>query len=557
MKYVLVTGGVVSGLGKGVCASSLGLLLKKQCGLRVTAVKIDPYLNVDAGTMSPAEHGECYVLDDGGEADLDLGNYERFLDVTLTRDHNLTTGKLYQELLRRERRGDFLGRTVQVVPHLTDAVQDWVASVARRPVDGGDLEPEVCMIELGGTVGDIESMPFVEALRQFQFRVGRGNFAVVHVSLVPSLGAAGEQKTKPTQHGVQALRQAGLSCNLLACRCDRPLGDAARAKLASFCHVPPPCVLSMHDVSNTWRVPLLLADQGAHTLLLEQLGLPTTNQDPPPHQAPLQDPLQHWRVQLADRWDALLADGGCPGVRVALVGKYTGLSDAYLSVVKALQHACLESRLRLQLLWVDACGLEEARGEGEAWAALRSADGVLVPGGFGGRGVEGMVLAARHARTGRVPYLGICLGMQVAVIEFARQSLEGANSVEFQADTPHPVVVAMPDVSSAEKGGTMRLGLRRTLLRPGSVTAGLYGGAAAVQERHRHRYEVNPRHVDWLERRGLRFVGKDPLGVRMEVVELDAHPFYVACQFHPEFRTRPGRPAPLFLGFVRAAAGAP
>lgn len=541
----------MSGLGKGVTASSIGVLLKN-CGFRVTSIKIDPYLNMDAGTMSPFEHGEVFVLDDGGEADLDLGNYERFMDITLQKDNNLTTGKIYQAVIDRERRGDYLGKTVQVVPHITDAIQDWIQRVAHVPVDGKDGVPDVCVIELGGTVGDIESMPFVEALRQFQFRVGTNNMCVVHVSLVPVIGVVGEQKTKPTQHSVQVLRSLGLSPNILACRCEQPLEESVREKLAQFCHVPKEHVLTMHDVSNIWRVPLIMESQSAHAVICQKLGLPNAdNLD-----------LTIWRTTLAERWDSLTEP-----VRIVLIGKYTGLSDAYLSVIKSLQHACMEARCKLDLQWVEASTLEEEAKEKTpqeheaSWKKLRSAHGILVPGGFGNRGIEGKILAANYARTSKVPYFGICLGMQIAVIEFARNVLHmsEANSTEFVPATPQPAVVFMPEGSTTHKGGTMRVGARRTVLQTVNCTAAkLYQQEMYIDERHRHRYEVNPDLVPKLEAEGLQFVGRDESGERMEILELmnhpRDHPFFVAAQFHPEFKSRPGKPSPLFLGFILAAS---
>jgi CTP synthase len=499
--------------------------------------------------MSPFEHGEVFVLDDGGEADLDLGNYERFLDLSLSKDNNLTTGKVYQSVIQRERRGDYLGKTVQVVPHVTDAIQDWIERVAHVPVDGRDGCPDVCVIELGGTVGDIESMPFIEALRQFQFRVGVGNMCVVHVSLVPVIGAVGEQKTKPTQHSVATLRSLGLNPSLLACRSQDPLGEATKEKLAQFCHVPPRQVLTMHDVSNIWRVPLMLQAQGAHDTILGMLGLPGA----------ARINMRQWKVDLADKWDALTQE-----VRIAMVGKYNELSDAYLSVTKALQHACLAASRKLRVDWVDAGLLEEgareedADGHEAAWARLRAADGVLVPGGFGTRGVEGKIAAARYAREANKPYLGICLGMQTAVIEFARNVLDwpGAHSTEFDPATPHPVVVFMPEGSTTHMGGTMRLGARTTLLQTvDCISAKLYQAERSVDERHRHRYEVNPELVPAFEAAGLRFVGRDESGTRMEIIELKGHRFFVAAQFHPEFKSRPFKASPLFLGLVLAAAG--
>ncbi|KAG2429539.1 hypothetical protein HXX76_010774 [Chlamydomonas incerta] len=550
-KYVLVTGGVVSGLGKGVTASSIGVLLKN-CGYRVTSIKIDPYLNVDAGTMSPFEHGEVFVLDDGGEADLDLGNYERFLDITLTRDNNITTGKIYQAVIERERRGDYLGKTVQVVPHITDAIQDWIQRVAARPVDGNSGVPHVCVIELGGTVGDIESAPFVEALRQFCIRVGDASICNVHVSLVPVIGVVGEQKTKPTQHSVQVLRSLGITPTLIACRSQEPLEESVRTKLALFCNVPEGNVLSLHDVSNIWRVPLLMQEQNVHHLICNKLGLAEADKLD----------LSVWKANLADRWDSLVEP-----VKITLIGKYTNLSDAYLSVIKSLQHACMEARVKLQLEWVEAASLEPDSKVADAalyeasWRKLREADGILVPGGFGSRGVEGKILAANYARLNKKPYLGICLGMQIAVIEFARNvlGLTDANSTEFAPACAHPAVVFMPEISTTHLGGTMRLGGRRTVLQTmNCMSAKLYQKEQFIDERHRHRYEVNPDLVPKLEEAGLLFVGRDETGERMEILELcqqpSDHPYYVAAQFHPEFKSRPGKPSPLFLGFILASA---
>ncbi|KAF3637546.1 CTP synthase 2 [Capsicum annuum] len=481
MKYVLVTGGVVSGLGKGVTASSIGLILKA-CGLRVTSIKIDPYLNTDAGTMSPFEHGEVFVLDDGGEVDLDLGNYERFLDIKLTRDNNITTGKIYQSVLDKERKGDYLGKTVQVVPHITDAIQEWIERVAVIPVDGEDSPADVCVIELGGTIGDIESMPFIEALGQFSYRVGAGNFCLIHVSLVPVLNVVGEQG----------------------------LDDNVKEKLSRFCHVPIDNIISLHDVLNIWRVPLILR------------------------------------------------------VRVAMVGKYTGLSDSYLSVLKALLHSSVACRRKLFVDWVPASDLEDEtaienpENYRTAWNLLKGADAILVPGGFGDRGVEGKILAAKYARENRIPFLGICLGMQIAVIDYARSilGLQHANSTEFDPNTQNPCVIFMPEGSKTHMGGTMRLGSRRTYFQvKDSKSAKLYGNRSFVDERHRHRYEVNPDMVQQFEDAGLSFTGKDKSGRRMEIVELPNHPYFIGVQFHPEFKSRPGNPSAVFLGLIAAACG--
>ncbi|KAG2599084.1 hypothetical protein PVAP13_5KG414400 [Panicum virgatum] len=512
MKYVLVTGGVVSGLGKGVTASSIGVVLKA-CGLRITSIKIDPYLNTDAGTMSPFEHGEVFVLDDGGEVDLDLGNYERFLDIKLTRDNNITTGKIYQSVIDKERKGEYLGKTVQVVPHITNAIQEWIERVAMIPVDGKEGPADVCVIELGGTIGDIESMPFIEALGQFSYRVGPGNFCLVHVSLVPVLNVVGEQKTKPTQHTN---------------------------------------IVTLYDVSNIWRIPLLLRDQKAHEAILKVLNLDRV-------ESIAREPkLDEW-VERATIFDALQNT-----VRIAMVGKYTGLSDSYLSVLKALLHASVDCRRKLVVDWVASTDLEDSTvieapdAYKAAWDLLKGADGILVPGGFGDRGVQGKILAAKYAREKNVPYLGICLGMQIAVVEFARHvmNLTDANSTEFDPDTKTPCVIFMPEGSKTHMGATMRLGSRRTFFKVADCkSAKLYGNVTYVDERHRHRYEVNPDMVPEFENAGLQFVGKDDTGRRMEIIEIPKHRYFVGAQFHPEFKSRPSKPSPLFVGLVAAASG--
>ncbi|KDO77132.1 hypothetical protein CISIN_1g006689mg [Citrus sinensis] len=546
MKYVLVTGGVVSGLGKGVTASSIGVLLKA-CGLRVTCIKIDPYLNTDAGTMSPFEHGEVFVLDDGGEVDLDLGNYERFMDIKLTRDNNITTGKIYQSVIDKERKGDYLGKTVQVVPHITDEIQDWIERVAMIPVDGKEGPVDVCVIELGGTIGDIESMPFIEALGQFSYRVGPGNFCLIHVSLVPVLNVVGEQKTKPTQHSVRGLRGQGLTPNILACRSTVALDDNVKGKLSQFCHVPEQNIITLYDVPNIWHIPLLL--RKAHEAIFKVLNLQGTTKEPL---------LKEWTSR------AEICDGLHEPVRIAMVGKYTGLSDAYLSILKALLHASVDLRKKLVIDWIPACDLEDATEKENpdaykaAWKLLKGADGILVPGGFGNRGVQGKILAAKYAREHRIPYLGICLGMQVAVIEFARSvlNLRDANSTEFDPNTKNPCVIFMPEGSKTHMGGTMRLGSRRTYFQiKDCKSAKLYGNRTFIDERHRHRYEVNPDMIARLENAGLSFTGKDETSQRMEIVELPNHPYFIGVQFHPEYKSRPGKPSPLFLGLIAAACG--
>ncbi|XP_048326264.2 uncharacterized protein LOC107424242 isoform X1 [Ziziphus jujuba] len=548
MKYVLVTGGVVSGLGKGVTASSIGVLLKA-CGLRVTSIKIDPYLNTDAGTMSPFEHGEVFVLDDGGEVDLDLGNYERFLDITLTCDNNITTGKIYQSVINKERKGDYLGKTVQVVPHITDAIQEWIERVAIVPVDGKEGPADVCVIELGGTIGDIESMPFIEALGQFSYRVGPGNFCLIHVSLVPVLNVVGEQKTKPTQHSVRGLRGLGLTPNILACRSTKALDENVKGKLAQFCHVPAENIFTLYDVPNIWHIPLLLRDQKAHKAILKGLNLLGVAREPY---------LEEWTARTK------ICDTLHDTVRIAMVGKYTGLSDSYLSVLKALLHASVACRRKLVLDWVPAGDLEDITAQEApnvhkaAWDLLKGADGILVPGGFGDRGVQGKILAAKYARENNVPFLGICLGMQIAVIEFSRSVLNllDANSTEFDPKTTSPCVIFMPEGSKTHMGGTMRLGSRRTYFKVTDCkSAKLYGCVSYVDERHRHRYEVNPDMISQLENAGLSFVGRDESGRRMEIVELPAHPYFVGVQFHPEFKSRPGKPSALFLGLIAASCG--
>ncbi|XP_010931725.1 uncharacterized protein [Elaeis guineensis] len=548
MKYVLVTGGVVSGLGKGVTASSIGVVLKA-CGLRVTSIKIDPYLNTDAGTMSPFEHGEVFVLDDGGEVDLDLGNYERFLDITLTRDNNITTGKIYRSVIDKERKGDYLGKTVQVVPHITDAIKNWIERVSSIPVDGKKGPADVCVIELGGTVGDIESMPFIEALRQLSFSVGKENFCLIHVSLVPVLGVVGEQKTKPTQHSVRELRALGLTPDLLACRSAQPLRESTKEKLSQFCHVPVANILNIHDVPNIWHIPLLLRSQNAHEAILKQLDCLSIATPPD---------LKGWTI-MAEAYDNLTNS-----VKIAMVGKYTGLTDSYLSVVKALLHACVSCSLKPSIQWIAASDLEDdsakttPEAHAVAWEALKSSSCILVPGGFGDRGVPGMILAAKYARENKVPYLGICLGMQISVIEISRHvlGLGKANSEEFDPETPHCVVIFMPEGSRTHMGSTMRLGSRRTFFKnPNCITSKLYKNSAYVDERHRHRYEVNPDFVGDLESAGLKFVGSDESGTRMEIVELQDHPYYIGVQFHPEFKSRPGKPSALFFGLILAATG--
>jgi CTP synthase len=567
-KVVVVTGGVLSGIGKGVTASSIGVLFRAM-GFRVTALKIDPYLNVDAGTMSPFEHGEVFVLDDGGETDLDLGNYERFLSVCLTKNSNLSTGKIYQQVIEKERVGKYLGKTVQVVPHVSDAIQEWVLKVAKAPITHfstmtpqGDKpkhsnkmnqEPEICMVELGGTLGDIESMPFVEALRQLQEKVGYKNMCFVHVSLVPVLGSPiSEQKTKPTQHSVKMMMQLGLRPDFLCCRGSEMLEEGAREKLSLFTSVPKQAIISLHDVSNIYRVPLMMEEQNLCGMLAQRLRLPKYRKhgieyDSVPDICKLKTTkiFREW-AQLADSVDT--PENEC---RVAMVGKYCDQGDAYLSVVKALTHASIATRQKLNIEFIDSSDLEQT--DGEAMERLLQCDGMVVPGGFGSRGFEGKINAIRRAREDKIPFLGICLGMQAAVIEYARSfaDIPTAHSAEFQDDLvadEDDVVIFMPEGDRERMGGTMRLGARETILRKGSLARKLYGHER-IMERHRHRYEVNPKIASKLEELGLHFVGKntDASGERMEVIELakEVHPYFTGAQFHPEFTSRPEKPNPL------------
>uniref|UniRef100_A0A3Q3J2J7 CTP synthase n=1 Tax=Monopterus albus TaxID=43700 RepID=A0A3Q3J2J7_MONAL len=545
MKYILVTGGVISGIGKGIIASSVGTILKS-CGLHVTAIKIDPYINIDAGTFSPYEHGEVFVLDDGGEVDLDLGNYERFLDIRLTKDNNLTTGKIYQSVINKERRGDYLGKTVQVVPHITDAIQEWVVKQARVPVDDDGVEPRVCVIELGGTVGDIESMPFIEAFRQFQFKVKRENFCNIHVSLIPQVRERHLQAT----FIASVIKVSSDICPQIMCRCTTALENSVKEKISMFCHVEPEQVICVHDVSSIYRVPLLLEDQGVVSYLSRRLNMPIET-----HPRKM---LMKWK-EMSDRSDRLLEQ-----CSIALVGKYTKFSDSYASVIKALEHSALAISHKLEVKYIDSASLEPSTLQEEpvkyheAWQKLCSADGILVPGGFGIRGTEGKMHAINWARKQKKPFLGVCLGMQLAVCEFARNVLgwKDANSTEFDPESKHPVVIDMPEHNPGQMGGTMRLGKRRTIFKTNSsVLRKLYGDAEHVDERHRHRFEVNPDLKSHFEDKGFHFVGQDVEGERMEVVELDDHPYFVGVQYHPEFTSRPINPSPPYLGLLLAAAG--
>jgi len=527
VKYVFVTGGVVSGLGKGISAASLGTLLKAR-GVRVSLQKCDPYLNVDPGTMSPFQHGEVYVTEDGAETDLDLGHYERYTDENLSRISNVTTGAVYDTVIKKERRGDFLGATVQVIPHVTDEIKARIRQAAATS------NAEVVIIEIGGTVGDIESLPFLEAIRQLRNDVGRENVCFVHVTLVPYLPAVGELKTKTTQHSVNELRGIGIEPDILVLRSDRVLTDDIRQKIALYGGIPREAVISAVDAGDIYEVPLNMEREGFAQVVCKRLGLETAPPD-----------LTDWRA-LVQRIHA------CDGrVRVALVGKYVQLHDAYLSVAEALKHAGIHHGVEVDIDWVDSDA-------DDLLESLRRADGVLVPGGFGGRGIEGKIAAARYARESGTPYLGICLGMQVAVIEFARNvaNMPGADSTEFNPETPYPVIDLLPEQRAvADFGGTMRLGADPVHLAEGTAARASYGDEPVVYERHRHRYEVNPALRDELLEAGLVASGRSPNGRLVEVIELPGHPWFCASQFHPEFKSRPTRPAPLFREFIGAIVG--
>jgi CTP synthase len=526
-KYIFVTGGVVSSVGKGIGVASIGRLLKSR-GFSVSVMKLDPYLNVDPGTMSPYQHGEVFVTADGAETDLDLGHYERFIDVNLSRLSNVTTGQIYSAVIAKERRGDYLGGTIQVIPHITNEIKARIGALARSS------QADVVIVEIGGTVGDIESLPFLEAIRQMRKDVGRDNILYIHVTLLPHI-STGELKTKPTQHSVMALRNVGISADIILCRADRPIDDEIREKIAFFADVDVRAVIPVPTVDSIYEVPLVLEDMGLGEYLVERLGLPANPPD-----------LEEWRALVARIRQEKRR------LPIALVGKYVELHDAYISVVEALHHAGLEQSIDIDIRWVSA---EEVEREGAA-RLLAGVYGILVPGGFGERGIEGKIAAADYARVHGIPYLGLCLGMQCATIAFARHVLgtHDVNSTEFNPQTAHPVIDLMPDQRDiTEKGGTMRLGLYPCELIPGTRAHAAYG-CNRVEERHRHRFEFNNRYRAILEAAGLVISGVSPDKRLVEIIELRDHPWYVASQFHPEFQSRPGKPHPLFRGFVAAAA---
>ncbi len=524
MKYIIVTGGVMSGLGKGITTASIGRNLKNK-GYKVTAIKIDPYINIDAGTMSPFQHGEVYVLKDGGEVDLDLGNYERFLDTELTRSHNLTTGKIYEAVISKERRGEYLGKTVQIIPHITNEIKERIRRVAAK--SGAD----VCLIEVGGTVGDIESMPFLEAVRQMYREEPKGDLAFVHVTLVP-MDAQGDQKTKPTQHSVKELRELGLKPNIIVTRCKEPLLKSTISKISLFCDVSEEAVISAHDAGDIYEVPLMLEKEGLTDYLMQMLDLSSSGTCD-----------DSW-TRMVDKMHNLTGN-----VRIGIVGKYTHLEDSYLSISASIKHAAIECGVNYEVCWIDAEAFED---DPETVYCLSEYDGILVPGGFGERGTEGKIKAIQFARENDIPYLGLCLGMQLSVIEFARNvaGLENANSSEFDENTPFPVIDILPEQENVvDMGATMRLGDYDAELKSGSLAERIYGQSSIV-ERHRHRYEVNPNYIEKIEASGMIFSGKNRN--RMEIAEIPGNKFFFASQFHPEFKSRPGKPSPPFKAFIQS-----
>ncbi|MEM3445231.1 MAG: CTP synthase (glutamine hydrolyzing) [Thermoplasmata archaeon] len=528
MKYIIVTGGVLSGLGKGITVASIGKLLKSS-GLKVTAIKIDPYLNCDAGTMNPYQHGEVFVLEDGGEVDLDLGHYERFLGENLTSEHNITTGKVYRAVIEKERRGDYLGKTVQIIPHITNEIKERIRRVSEN------TKADVTIVEIGGTVGDIESMPFLEAVRQLRRELGsESNCVFVHTTLVPVLSPVGEQKTKPTQHSVKELREIGIQPDVIVARSAAPLEYEIKKKISLFCDVPLEAVVSAPDTDCIYKVPLMLHEQHLTNYLLRKLEL-----------GERETYLEDWKKIV----EAL--ENPKQEVSIAIVGKYTHLKDAYLSYIEAIRHCEAALATNVTKIWIESETLEERPEEIER---LEKVDGILVPGGFGNRGVEGKIRAIEFARKNKIPFLGVCLGFQLATVEYARNVLgyQDANSTEFNPETKHPVIDLLPEQKGIkEMGATMRLGAHRINLKPGTMIARLYN-SAIIYERHRHRYEVNPNFVDVLEAQGLQFTGKSEDGRRCEVLELRDHPFFLGIQFHAEFKSRPGAPSPPYLGFIKA-----
>ena len=525
MKYIVVTGGVISGLGKGITTSSLGKILQSR-GLKVTAIKIDPYLNYDAGTMNPYQHGEVFVLDDGGEVDLDLGNYERFLDVNLSSDHNITTGKVYLTVIQRERKGEYLGKTVQIIPHITEEIKRRIKKIAIETM------ADVVIIEVGGTVGDIESMPFLEAMRQLRMEEGEKNVFFVHTTLVPSLDVVGEQKTKPTQHSVKELRSLGIQPDMIVGRSKEPLTEETRRKISLFCDVPYEAVISAPDAKSIYEVPLIFERQGVGEYIMGKMQMWGERPD-----------WKDWERYLHRLYNPKNE------VTVGIVGKYVHLKDSYISHREALTHVASHLQTKINLRWIDSEEIEE-----KGTSLLEGVDAILIPGGFGKRGTEGKIRAAQYARENKIPFLGVCFGFQMAVIEFARNVLgyEDAHSTEL-AKTNHPVIDLLPEQREIDKlGGTMRLGAHKIIIEKGSKAYEIYK-SLEIYERHRHRYEVNPDYIEEFESHGLHFSGKDESGTRMEIFELREHPFFIGSQFHPEFKSRPLRPSPLHTALIKAA----
>lgn len=528
-KYIFITGGVVSGLGKGITAASLGRLLKSR-GLKVTAQKLDPYLNVDPGTMNPVQHGEVFVTDDGAETDLDLGHYERFIDESLSQNSNLTSGRVYWKVISDERKGVYGGQTIQIIPHVTNEIKRYISRNA-------DTGADVCLVEIGGTIGDIESQPFLEAIRQFAVEYGRENCVFIHVTLVPYLAASDELKSKPTQHSVKEMLALGIQPDIIVCRTEHPLTDDIKNKIALFCNVSKECVIENNNCDILYAVPMMLKEQKMDEVVMKKLGIDAPNQD------------------LSD-WEEMLYALRNPKqtVKIALVGKYVELHDSYISVNEALKHGGISTMSAVDIHWIDSESLEADSANPDE--ILGDMDGILVPGGFGSRGIEGKILAANYARTHGIPYLGICLGMQIAIIEFARNvlNMQGANSAEINPETPFPLIDILPEKKNiSDLGGTLRLGQYPCILNEKSKSYQLYG-EKEIFERHRHRYEVNNDYRDSLLQGGMIFAGTSPDNHIVEMIELPDHPWFVACQFHPEFKSRPNKPHPLFRGFVTAAA---
>ena len=528
-KYIFITGGVVSGLGKGITAASLGRLLKSR-GLKVTAQKLDPYLNVDPGTMNPVQHGEVFVTDDGAETDLDLGHYERFIDESLSQNSNLTSGRVYWKVISDERKGVYGGQTIQIIPHVTNEIKRYISRNAETGAD-------VCLVEIGGTIGDIESQPFLEAIRQFAVEYGRENCVFIHVTLVPYLAASDELKSKPTQHSVKEMLALGIQPDIIVCRTEHPLTDDIKNKIALFCNVSKECVIENNNCDILYAVPMILKEQKMDEVVMKKLGIDAPNQD------------------LSD-WEEMLYALRNPKqtVKIALVGKYVELHDSYISVNEALKHGGISTMSAVDIHWIDSESLEADNANLDE--ILGDMDGILVPGGFGSRGIEGKILAANYARTHGIPYLGICLGMQIAIIEFARNvlNMQGANSAEINPETPFPLIDILPEKKNiSDLGGTLRLGQYPCILNEKSKSYQLYG-EKEIFERHRHRYEVNNDYRDSLLQGGMIFAGTSPDNHIVEMIELPDHPWFVACQFHPEFKSRPNKPHPLFRGFVTAAA---